>query len=412
MKMRLKIKKTACLLLCLAMLLVMFAGCSGGGGDVTTTPSQESTGSTEPDTSPTDGTEPDVTEPDVTDPTEAAPSEDDVTEPTDPVVTEPAVTEPDTTVDPTEDPQPTEPVAPADPTDPADPQPTEPAPEADPSPTEPDPTPSHTHSYTKTVVKPTCTDKGYTLHKCSCGDSYKDTYTKAAGHSYSTSTVKATCKDKGYTLHKCGRCGDSYKDNYTAAGKHSYKVTATKAATFWVQGNTTYTCAGCGDSYKDYFTISAEDKEQFVRDVEAAFVKYLNQFRKDQGDTKATVLPGLTQVAQYRAVQLQTNFEHSIADLREAYAHYQYGEWVDATEYGEDASKSYYTANAKEAIGRGDWSMMTADEIGCALANGFRNSSGHWAYLGSSKYPYIGVGISYKAGMWYCCTLQTTTNYG
>ena len=52
----------------------------------------------------------------------------------------------------------------------------------------------HTHSYTSTVTAPTCTEKGYTTYTCSiCGDSYKDSYTKALGHDY---------KDG-----KCTRCG-------------------------------------------------------------------------------------------------------------------------------------------------------------------------------------------------------------
>ena len=34
--------------------------------------------------------------------------------------------------------------------------------------------PTHVHSYTKKVVKPTYDSEGYTLHTCSCGDSYKD----------------------------------------------------------------------------------------------------------------------------------------------------------------------------------------------------------------------------------------------
>ena len=35
----------------------------------------------------------------------------------------------------------------------------------------------HVHSYTKTVVKPTATTKGYTVYTCACGHSYKDNYT-------------------------------------------------------------------------------------------------------------------------------------------------------------------------------------------------------------------------------------------
>ncbi len=47
-----------------------------------------------------------------------------------------------------------------------------------------DPEPPHTHSYVDTVVAPTCVDKGYTLHKCECGEEYTDTQVNALGHDY------------------------------------------------------------------------------------------------------------------------------------------------------------------------------------------------------------------------------------
>ncbi len=79
---------------------------------------------------------------------------------------------------------------------------------------------SHTHKYSKAIVKPTCTKKGYTLNKCFCGKSYKSNYTSPA-HKYSKTIVKPTCTEKGYTLNKCF-CGKSYKTNYTSP-VHNYK---------------------------------------------------------------------------------------------------------------------------------------------------------------------------------------------
>ncbi len=43
---------------------------------------------------------------------------------------------------------------------------------------------THEHKYTESIVAPTCTEKGYTLHSCTCGDSFKDTETPAAGHNF------------------------------------------------------------------------------------------------------------------------------------------------------------------------------------------------------------------------------------
>ncbi|MGM9651765.1 MAG: leucine-rich repeat domain-containing protein, partial [Faecousia sp.] len=45
---------------------------------------------------------------------------------------------------------------------------------------------THTHDYTYSVstVLPTCTQKGYTVHTCACGDSYTDSYVDALGHDF------------------------------------------------------------------------------------------------------------------------------------------------------------------------------------------------------------------------------------
>lgn len=99
------------------------------------------------------------------------------TPPTEPVVTEPPVTEPPAT------------------------EPTE---------------PPHVHSYSDTVVAPTCDEGGYTVHTCSCGKSYTDSETAALGHSYSATVVEPTVSCEGYTEHTCSRCGHSYKDSFVS----------------------------------------------------------------------------------------------------------------------------------------------------------------------------------------------------
>ena len=41
---------------------------------------------------------------------------------------------------------------------------------------------THEHAYETTVIAPTCAQEGYTLHKCECGDEYKDNFTPTVGH--------------------------------------------------------------------------------------------------------------------------------------------------------------------------------------------------------------------------------------
>ena len=55
----------------------------------------------------------------------------------------------------------------------------------------------------------------------------------------------------------------------------------------------------------------------------------INQFRTEQGDGTATVIPGLTEYCKYRCTQLKTNFAHDTDDQRAAAEALQYGEYVD-----------------------------------------------------------------------------------
>lgn len=156
---------------------------------------------------------------------------------------------------------------------------------------------SHTHSYKNVVTAPTCTEKGYTTHTCSCGDSYVDTYVDALGHawdegkvtkeptetetgvktftctrcgetktetipviphvhSYKDVVTAPTCTAKGYTTHTCA-CGDSYVDTYTDALGHAWdEGKVTKEATETTQGSMTYTCTRCPATKRDILPAS------------------------------------------------------------------------------------------------------------------------------------------------------------
>lgn len=137
--------------------------------------------------------------------------------------------------------------------------------------------------------------------------------------------------------------------------------------------------------------------------------EYINQFRAEQGDVTATVIHGLTEYCKYRCTQLKTNFAHDTADQRAAAEALQYGEYVDWSLYGIEGEENYYTANVREAIGKGNWGG-TADEIAYSIANGFRNSKGHWSYVGSSKYTYMAVGVMYDGYYWYVCVCMDSEN--
>ena len=70
---------------------------------------------------------------------------------------------------------------------------------------------AHEHSYTAVVTAPTCTEKGYTTHTCSCGDSYVDTYVDALGHAWDNGKVtkEPTETETGVKTFTCTRCHET-----------------------------------------------------------------------------------------------------------------------------------------------------------------------------------------------------------
>lgn len=75
----------------------------------------------------------------------------------------------------------------------------------------------HIHDTGDKIIEPTCTEKGYTLHGCTCDTSaYKDTYTPALGHEFVDG--------------KCIRCGIDVLDAFTDVKRDSYCADAVQWA--------------------------------------------------------------------------------------------------------------------------------------------------------------------------------------
>ena len=152
-------------------------------------------------------------------------------------------------------------------------------------------------------------------------------------------------------------------------------------------------------------------KTPTAQEVEIKVIEYINQYRVADGQSSAIVLNGLNGVAKYRAKQLVNNYEH--VHPRTTSTELKYGVYVDLTPYGLPETDNYYEGFDKEALCKGDW-YGTADQIACAIATGFKNSSVHWNYVGQSKFQYMGVGIYYDGTTekWYGCICMSKENYG
>ena len=83
---------------------------------------------------------------------------------------------------------------------------------------------SHKYSAWTTTKKASCTSKGTEQRKCTLCGIVENREIKATGHSYSNQVIKPTNTQKGYTLHSCTKCGYSYKDNYVEYKKQLQSI--------------------------------------------------------------------------------------------------------------------------------------------------------------------------------------------
>ena len=105
------------------------------------------------------------------------------------------------------------------------------------------------YTFTETVVAPTCTEDGYTLHTCNenPAKTYKDTPVAALGHQYKEVTTPATCGALGSVDNVCERCNDKqHVKDLPVTGEHQWdEGVITKEPTATETGIKTYTCNVC-----------------------------------------------------------------------------------------------------------------------------------------------------------------------
>ena len=90
------------------------------------------------------------------------------------------------------------------------------------------------HSYVSETFEPTCTDKGYTVYSCACGEVYKDEFVDELGHDEIVDdAVLPTCEQSGLTEGKhCSVCNTVIvKQDFIDMLGHEYVDHDDKAAT-------------------------------------------------------------------------------------------------------------------------------------------------------------------------------------
>lgn len=141
----------------------------------------------------------------------------------------------------------------------------------------------------------------------------------------------------------------------TAQPKEESKPTVTEnpteLSTAEISEPTEETPSNSEESQEEIY-VGIEWPEVDTTEIKKLVIEKINAYRIEQGDTAATMLPGLTKVARFRADELITNFSHT--DIRNVCKELKYGEFIDMTLYGMTAEDSYYQGYNREAIGMGD----------------------------------------------------------
>lgn len=117
--------------------------------------------------------------------------------------------------------------------------------------------PCSSHSFSQKIIKPTCTEKGYTIFTCNnCGYVYYGNEISATNHKYSfTKTVLPTCTTQGYDLYTCSVCSSTEKRNTVKVLEHSYEILSHKDSTCNTAGYDEYKCTMCSNIKKDEIAV-------------------------------------------------------------------------------------------------------------------------------------------------------------
>lgn len=139
--------------------------------------------------------------------------------------------------------------------------------------------PSHSHSYSSKTVKATCTSGGYTVHTCSCGASYTNSYTDATGHRWSDwkTVKKATTSSEGKKQRTCSSCGKTESKTIAKVQGSStsggHKITGARKAVYSYRGMDSFSSVNLVDLINEERAKEGLGKLEWTADLYAEDVK-------------------------------------------------------------------------------------------------------------------------------------------
>lgn len=197
-------------------------------------------------------------------------------------------------------------------------------------------------------------------------------------HAYKITVVNPTCTESGYTLYKCS-CGDSRIEKVVSKKEHSWGEWETvKSATTLLDGEKKRVCTVCGKAETAVINMLIPNYEE----MKTKLLELINAKRQESGLNPLTVDNELSECAKVRAEEITENYGHT-------------------RQNGEDLSALLKNTNVifdesvtpNENISNGE----TAEEV---LDYQLSDSS-YYDNINSSLYNKTAIGITRKDGKFY-----------
>ena len=110
---------------------------------------------------------------------------------------------------------------------------------------------NHVHSFENIVIPATCRERGYVLHRCTCGYEHKDQFTPLGKHAFALTAENApNCENGGSREYTCSVCGETKTEPLSALGHNWSGWNVQQFASCAAEGLQVRQCRRCGTSQK------------------------------------------------------------------------------------------------------------------------------------------------------------------
>ena len=124
----------------------------------------------------------------------------------------------------------------------------------------------HVHDYSITEVVPaSCITRGYTIHRCECGDEYRDSMTPLAPHVFKLKeTIRPSCEKAGKEIYVCSVCGDKDEKPIPATGHSFGEWIITEEPECETEGEKAKQCKICGAVVKEKLAATGHSFGEWI----------------------------------------------------------------------------------------------------------------------------------------------------